>query len=276
MTLSLDKKNRITEVVKKILTSRHESFPDATLQIRNAPFHSAVLKAFSDRLQPYNVSAPQLIALSSWFHGLSTSLGTGYEHIGHILSGGYKRSFTSGFTPKVTELQQREINLIIADLKRSGQPDLSRENERIFNCAVVRNALVDSLGFSADIFVEHDTEVVAIELKSVRPNSGEGRGEKQKILYGKAALKLMYPNKSVKFYVGFPFDPTAETPTGCDKARFIAHLIEFGKFFDRDEILLGHELWDYLSGVPNTMEILLSIVEETAAQFNPSSATTNT
>jgi hypothetical protein len=42
----------------------------------------------------------------------------------------------------------------------------------------------------------------------VRQNSGEMKGEKQKILEGKAALYRKFPDKEIRFYIGFPFDPT--------------------------------------------------------------------
>jgi hypothetical protein len=61
------------------------------------------------------------------------------------------------------------------------------------------------------VFFEDNNSVTAIELKSVKPNSGEMRGEKQKILEGKAALFRKFPQKKIKFYIGFPFDPTADS-----------------------------------------------------------------
>lgn len=268
--LTKDQKNRIAEVIKKILISRHESFPEPTAEIRNAPFHDLILKAFEERLKPYNVTSAQLIAISSWFHGLSTSLGSSYESIAHILSGGYKRSFTSSYTPDVTITQETVISSIITNLKKDGKPNLVEEDKQILSeeCLSDPN-ITESLGFSTDVFIELENEIIAIEMKSVRPNSGEGRGEKQKILFGKAAIKRMYPGKNVRFLVGFPFDPTAESATGHDKDRFIKYLIEFGKFFDPQEILLGPELWDFLSGQPQTMESVLSLVEETIKQFDP-------
>lgn len=269
--LTQEQKNRISEVIKKILISRHESFPTPTAEIRNAPFHDLILKAFEERLKPYNVTSAQLIAISSWFHGLSTSLGSSYESIAHILSGGYKRSFTSSYTPDVTAKQEAVISSIISNLKKDGKPNLIEEDKQILSKECLSDPnLTESLGFSTDVFIEREYEVIAIEVKSVRPNSGEGRGEKQKILYGKAALQLMYPDKMIRFLVGFPFDPTADSAIGYDKNRFVKYLIEFGKFFDTQEILLGPELWNFLSGHEQTMENLLSLVEETIKQFDPS------
>lgn len=117
------------------------------------------------------------------------------------------------------------------------------------------------MDFSADVFIEDNNSIIAIELKAVRPNSGEMRGEKLKILHGKAALINEFPNKKIKFFIGFPFDPTnVENETGYDKTRFMDSIINMNKYFDNEEVLLASELWDFLSGEEKTMEELLNII----------------
>ena len=146
-------------------------------------------------------------------------------------------------------------------------PNLSRENDLIFNYPGSASE-IDALDFTADVYIEKGNEIIAIELKSVRPNSGEGRGEKQKILYAKAALKLQNPDKEVKFFMGFPFDPTAEEAMSYNKERFFEYLIEFKKFFAPEEILIAGELWDFLSGESGTMDDILEVVVETVSQVS--------
>src|SRR3990167_4350629 len=254
MALTQDQKNRISEVVKDILLRRIESFPQLGAQIRNAPFHDALLECFRRELAPLNIDTPHLIAIASWLHGLNTSLGSGFESISHILSGGYKRKFTGAYTLNVKTTQATDIENIIRGLKAGTRaPDLSTEDQLILNFNT-DDIEIPSLPFTADVFIEREDEIIAIELKSVRPNSGEGRGEKQKILYGKAALKLQNPNKDIRFFIGFPFDPTSDEPTGYDKVRFFNYLIEFKKFFAYDETLIAGELWDFLSGNQGTMD----------------------
>lgn len=267
MALTQDQKNRISEVAKNILLKRIENFPDAHTQIRNAPFHSAFLKCFNERLEALKIETPYLIALASWLHGLNTSLGSGFENISYILSGGYKRKFTQQYSLKVKNGQAREIENIIRNLKAGEQvPNLERENSLIINFDNNDNE-INSLGFTVDNYIEKEDSITAIELKSVRPNSGEGRGEKQKILYGKSALQLANPDKKINFFIGFPFDPTSDTATGYDKERFFNYLIEFKKFFDPNEVLLAGELWNFLSGSENTMDEILEVIEETAGNI---------
>ncbi len=126
------------------------------------------------------------------------------------------------------------------------------------------DALIDAMDFSADVFILDDDSVCAIELKSVKPNSGEMKGEKQKILEGKAALYREFQNRDILFYMGFPFDPTVDTEneseTSFDKDRFLGQIINMSKYFDKDETLVASELWDFLSGETHTMEQILEII----------------
>lgn len=267
MPLSQPQKQQIKEVVKKILLKRSENFPDVNQVNRNAPFHELFLKAFEQKLGNLKVPTSYLVAIASWMHGLNTSLGTSFESLAHILSGGYKRRFTRNFRLKIKQAQAKTIDETIKDLK-SGihKPNLKRENNLIFSYSQNDKEL-NALEFTADNYLEKDNLIECIELKSVRPNSGEARGEKQKILNVKVAFQLLHPKKQIRFFIGFPFDPTSENPTGYNKERFFNYLVEFKKFFDPEEVLIASELWDRLSGKTNTMEESLSLVSQTIKEF---------
>ncbi|MDD5191851.1 MAG: TdeIII family type II restriction endonuclease [Candidatus Nanoarchaeia archaeon] len=266
--ISANKKERIAYEVIKTLKSRFESFPEDSKNNRNAPFHEAFLNAFSNKLEGNIKDAPYLISLSSWLHGLNTTLGQSFfENIAHILSGGIKKEFTKKKRSSlcITTIQQSEIASIITSLKsQSRKPNLVGENKLIFQ--LDKSTIVEAMDFTADNYIETDTIIEAIELKSVKPNSGEMRGEKQKILIAKAALKKKYPSKDIKFYIGFPFDPTSSTLAGTDKNRFMSSIIEFNKFFSSDEVLIGDELWDQLSGDEKTMQQILDIINKIATK----------
>lgn len=257
MAISNRKKEQIAHNVIKVLYSRFLSFPDNASNNRNAPFHIAFLNAFVDKLHGRVQNIPDYISLSSWLHGLNTSLGQSFfETTAHILCDGEKRDFKN---KQIYSKQVSAIADIMIDLKNGTQmPSVMREDRLIENEA--NGILQNASNFTADCFFETDNEVVAIELKSVRPNSGEIRGEKQKILQSKAVLKNLYPNKTIKYFFGFPFDPTSETDIGYDKRRFLEYLVEAKKFCDIDEILIGDELWSYLSGSEDTMSEILNII----------------
>lgn len=264
--LTEEKKERIALEVIRTLKSRFETFPEDSKNNRNAPFHEAFLNAFSNKLKGNIKDTPYLISLSSWLHGLNTTLGQSFfENIAHILSGGVKKEFTKKkkSSLSITTTQQSKIASIITNLKSlSKRPNLSEENTEIFQ--VDNSALTEAMDFTADNYIETDKFIEAIELKSVKPNSGEMRGEKHKILIAKAALKKQYLSKEIRFFIGFPFDPTSSTPTGNDKNRFMGSIIEFNKFFSPEEVLIGDELWDRLSGEKNTMQQILNIINKIA------------
>lgn len=266
MALSVYQKERISIEVIKTLVTRFESFPADASNNRNAPFHEAFLKAFSDKLDGKVTDTPFFISLSSWLHGLNTTLGqTFFENVAHILSNGEKREYTSkklGNRP-ISQTQRNHISQIIADLSNSTSiPNLEFENQLLF--ANYPTPQINAMDFSADVFYEEADSITAIELKSVKPNSGEMKGEKQKILEGKAALYNLFPGKKINFYIGFPFDPTVnpttESVTSFNKRRFLGSIINMNKFFAPNETLVASELWDFLSGEENTMEEILDII----------------
>jgi len=261
------KKELVAHLVIKVLYNRFLSFPqnDGTV-VRNAPFHEAFLNAFSNKIDSKSGfdNIPFLISLSSWLHGLNTTLGqTFFEGTAHILSDGIKRTFNSNDF-FVFEEQKKEVHEIITDLKNGTcLPDLDSENERILK-RNERTTKTSITGFTVDVLFEDEEKICAIEMKSVRPNSGEIKGEKTKILEAKAALKNKFPNKKIHYFMGFPFDPTSDNPTGSDKSKFLDYLIEAKKFLDPKEILIADELWRFLSNGKINMLNILNIINDIA------------
>lgn len=266
MALSNNQKEKISIEVIKTLVTRFDNFPEDASNNRNAPFHEAFLNAFSDKLNGKVSDTPFFISLSSWLHGLNTTLGQiFFENIAHHLCNGEKREYTSKRLGnlKITQSQRNHISQIIADLSNTtSTPNLTNENNLLF--ATYNDAVINAMDFSADVFIEDTNTITAIELKSVKPNSGEMKGEKQKILEGKAALYRQFPGKQIHFYMGFPFDPTVnpatDAVTSFDKTRFLGSIINMTKYFDPNETLVASELWNMLSGQPNTMEEILGII----------------
>lgn len=261
MSISPDKVERIAIEVIKVLFTRFDTFPEDATNNRNAPFHEAFLEAFKDRFAGKVSDIPIFISLSSWCHGLNTTVGqTFFEKVAHVLCDGIKREFKG---LKISHAQQTTITDIITDLKNGiHTPSLTREDGLIFQNNVPRDK--DVSNFTADCYFEDSEKIVAIELKTVKPNSGVFRNEKDKILSAKAGLKNVYPDKKVFFYLGFPFDPLSEEPTGSDKNGFMNYSIGFTKFFEQNEVLLADELWNFLSGDDNTMQQLLNIINAIA------------
>jgi len=258
-----DKKELISIQIIKTLYSRFLTFPSDSTNNRNAPFHEAFLNAFQNKLKRKVPNIPYFISLSSWLHGLNTTLGQSFfENVSFILSDGEKKEFTakSNNLLNVTQTQKNNIADIITDLRNSNMnPDLLYENSRIL-LVDTKNKIIEANGFTVDVFIEEPKRIVCIELKSVKPNAGEVRGEKQKILEAKAALFNKYKKKKIEYYIGFPFDPTSDYPTESNKSRFLNSIIDGIKYLDEKEVLIAEQLWDFLSGHKNTMQELLDII----------------
>lgn len=261
-------KEKIAFEVIKTLISRFESFPDDTTTNRNAPFHKAFLNAFKDKLKNKVSNIPFMISLSSWLHGLNTTLGQQFfENVAHIVSNGTKREWTNKKEGNlyITKRQKEIINEIITKLSTDEEkPNLKKENKLIFQDD--DSEKVKAINFSADIFYEDENSVTAIELKSVKPNSGEMRGEKQKILEGKAALYHKFKPKKINFFIAFPFDPTSNEDIKYDKDRFLNSIINMKKSFSKEEVLLSAEFWDHINinEKKGTMEEILRIINSIA------------
>jgi len=251
------KKERIALEVIKTLKSRFDSFPEDASDNRNAPFHEAFLEAFRVKIEKHVTDILIFVSLASWMHGLNTTLGQSFfENVAHLLCDGEKREFKGLL---VNPSQQNVINEIITALKnRTKKPNLSIENAALFKNKKMPNRTIQN--FTADVFYEEEEKIVAIELKTVKPNSGIFKSEKEKILYAKAGLKNKFPDKEILYYLGFPFDPLNENKCGFNKNRFFNYGIDFKKFFDPNEVLLADELWDFLSGERNTMQTILEVI----------------
>lgn len=251
------KKESIALEVIKTLKSRFDNFPEDASDNRNAPFHEAFLKAFKIKLEEHVTDIPIFVSLASWMHGLNTSIGQSFfESVAQILCDGEKREFKDLL---INSSQQSAINEIMISLKnRKQKPALIKENKLLFNNIKQNNLSIQN--FTADVYFEDEKKIVAIELKTVKPNSGVFNKEKEKILNAKAGLKNKFSEKEIFFYLGFPFDPLSEEECGYDKSRFFNYGIDFKKFFDPDEVLLADELWDFLSEEKNTMNTILDII----------------
>lgn len=269
MPLSKDKIEKISLEVIKVLYSRFKNYPEDNSKIRNAPFHRAFLTAFENKIKDKISDVPTFLSLSNWLHGLSGILGqTFFENVAGILCAGEKRVYTNKNKKygrlKIHPAQAKAINLIMDELGRGISPNRDIENNKIF--ITDNRKLVPAKDFTADVFFIRRKELFAIELKTVQPNSTEMESEKRKILSGKAALFIKFPNHKIHFFLGFPFDPTCTTSiTGFDKNKFIKSVINLKKFFAKDEFLIASELWNFLSGQKNTMEEIIKIINSIAS-----------
>ncbi len=160
--IDAEKKEKISLAVIRTLYTKFSDFPEDATNNRNAPFHEAFLKAFEQKFSGKVSDIPFFISLSSWFHGLNTTLGqTFFERVAHILSDGTKKEFKG---LKISTSQQTAISDILAELKNGVQlPNLNRENNLIFKNNKPQNKSVPN--FTVDCYYEEDNSLISIELK---------------------------------------------------------------------------------------------------------------
>ena len=168
MGLQKETKERIAQIVIETLYANF--FILGGELSKKIPFPILFNGAFQSKLDGRVRDIPDFINLSSWMHGLNTTLGQSFfESVAHILCDGEKREFKN---KQIFKNQDDAIRDIITELKNgTKQPSLQREDSIIAQNA--HGNLQPAINFTADCFFETDTDVVAIELKSVRPNSGE-------------------------------------------------------------------------------------------------------
>ncbi|MBN2009798.1 TdeIII family type II restriction endonuclease [candidate division KSB1 bacterium] len=259
--IDTNKKEKISIEVIKILCQCIENLSEISIEDLQSPFQKAFYNNF---LTTSSYSYSEIIKIKHNFLNLNGMKGQSFfENVAHILSDGEKREYTAKKLGnlQIHKTQKEKINSLITKLSNSeSTPDLGSENSEIF--IEDSSQLLNAIDFSADVFIEESDSITSIELKSVKPNSGEMRGEKQKILEGKAALHKKFPQKEIHFFIGFPFDPTQDitNPIGSDKSRFMASCINMNKFFSVSEVKLADELWNFLSDDENTMQQLLDII----------------
>jgi hypothetical protein len=266
MALDNHIKEKISIEVIKTLLASFDELPQDVAHLENVPFHDMFLRASHIEIDKRVYDYPYTINL----HRLSESLCYSFfEKVAHILCDGEKREYTSKKLGNIQISQQQKdhVTKIITELSnKTAMPNLVEENAQVFQ----KNepAQVNAIDFSADVFFEKDNDIFAIEIKTVKPNSGGSMVEKQKILEGKAALYRLFPNKQIHFYLGFPFDPTVnpetDPVTSSDKIRFSRSIVNLVKFFDQQEILLADDLWNFLSGEKDTMQQILDIINTIA------------
>ena len=257
MALPNNKKEQIAQIIIQTLYANFALFENEICN--KIPFEIL----FNEVFHPTTISIAHsdCISFSSWMHGLNSSLGQSFfESVAHILCDGEKKDFKSN---TIFANQMTAIAEVMTELKNATkEPSVKGEDAILEQNA---NGVTQTApNFTVDCFYETDTEVVGIELKSVRPNSGEMRGEKQKILIGKAVLRKLYPNKDVKYLFGFPFDPTSDGNTTYDKARFLSYLVEAEKFVASEDFLIADELWSFLASSEGAMQEILQIINRIA------------
>lgn len=133
--ISIEKKEKISYIVIKTIYKSYENIQEDYCDKTYNPFHRAFLHEAITYLNSNVTDVPFFISLSSWLHGLNTTMGqTFFENVAHILSDGSKREYTSGRSGNlyISKKQQQVITNLITDLSNGElEPNLISEDSLV-------------------------------------------------------------------------------------------------------------------------------------------------
>jgi hypothetical protein len=206
---------------------------------------------FLDRLM-----GPERVAMFSFIHSVATSLGTSiYEQMSKICAEPSSQKVLNHIQigGTLNDAQNAKISDILNEL-RSGKrkPDKVTETKEILQIdprggkEVKRNAIVD-------FYMVRNGEEYFFELKTVKPNIGNFAEIKEKLLQWIARKQ-----SSVNTMLAFPYNPYEPRPY----RRFTQqNMID-----EVNELLVGRDYWDFLSG-KGTYDELLKIFNDVGQEF---------
>ena len=222
-----------------------------------------IVAALQDKLDNYDpgpavkpfqeiILGKDRLAFSSFVHSLNTTFGTKvFEAIALKIA---KPNF------KVSELQvpskkiiSRQADLAITDIihKLSTKKiTLNKKAEIKKIRAVCKSGGPTNINpANYDLFLEsHAGEIYLIDIKTVKPNKGQGEGFKRTLLQWYAGYFYEHPKAIVHGIIAMPYNPFTPNPYKLGTLK--------GMFNLDEELLVAEGFWNFLGG-PDTYTDLL-------------------
>jgi type II restriction enzyme len=243
-------KMQIEQVEKVIKESLRNKFLSYKPETNNMPFH-------------YRLLGKDRMALYSFIQSLNTTFGTSiFEPVAEFLA-----SLKFPFSQKqyevgdaISEYAQLEIQNIINELSRGGNPDKMKEIERIRK--VANSGKINKLKtVKVDLFVQDKNGCVHLfDLKTAKPNISNFKDFKRTLLEWIAIYLLKNPKANINSYIAIPYNPYEPKPYERWTLKGMLDL-------DR-ELKVGEEFWDFLGGQGAYKE-LLSCFERVGIKLRP-------
>ncbi|MDQ6631275.1 MAG: TdeIII family type II restriction endonuclease [Verrucomicrobiota bacterium] len=187
-----------------------------------------------------------------------------FESIAAILARPHFRHAEAQYkilNPNISAAAQLEIQSIIDELTTSQtKPDKAAEIERIRKVATV-GTIKKIKKPRVDLhLIAHDGTEYYFDLKTAKPNMDEFKAHKRKMLEWVAYRLQLSPKAKLKTALAIPYNPYEPEPY---ERWTLAGLYDL-----KEEILVAHELWDFLGG-KGAYEELLKIFEEVGILLRP-------
>jgi len=248
MALSQAQIDRIENLLR---TTLRKKFADYKPKSGNMPFHTRLLG--KDRM-----------ALFSFIQSLNTVFGiTIYEPVAvELASPRFKRvEKQMKVGDRISEKAHEEIQNIIDSLTTAeSEPNKIEEIERIRRvCQSGKMAHVKLT--QVDLFLEAvNGDVFLFDLKTVKPNAGNGRKFKRTLLEWVAAILAQNPHTNITTALALPYNPEHPNPYNRWTLR--------GMLDVKNELFVAEEFWDFLGG-KGAYEELLNAFEHVGTELRP-------
>jgi len=164
-------------------------------------------------------------------------------------------------TSRISEKAHEEIQNIIDSLTTAeSEPNKIEEIERIRRvCQSGKMAHVKLT--QVDLFLEAvNGDVFLFDLKTVKPNAGNGRKFKRTLLEWVAAILAQNPHTNITTALALPYNPEHPNPYNRWTLR--------GMLDVKNELFVAEEFWDFLGG-KGAYEELLNAFEHVGTELRP-------
>ncbi|MFN4111283.1 MAG: TdeIII family type II restriction endonuclease [Ignavibacteria bacterium] len=247
MALTNEQIQEIENTIKESIKNKFSRYKPET---SNMPFH-------------YRLLGKDRMALFSFIHSLNTTFGTSiFEPVAETLASlrfpFAQKQFVIGDT--ISEEAQKEIQHIMNELTVRGNPDKTKEIERIRK--VCRQGKIIKLKtVKVDLFVKSFDGVVHLfDIKTVKPNISNFKDFKRTLLEWVAIYLYSEPDGNVNSYIAIPYNPYEPKPYERWTLKGMLDL--------DNELKVAEEFWDFLGG-KDTYTELLNCFERVGIELRP-------
>ena len=195
------------------------------------------------------------MAIFSFIQSMNTTFGTTiFEQVAEQIAVGHfeKVQRQREISGKMYLTAQNEVSRIMNELTagESRSPDHVRELEEIRECTGSGSVIETGLP-RADISLDKGGTMFLIDVKTVKPNSGEFKTYKRHLLEWMGSILYEDPNADIRTVIAMPYNPYHPRPyerwtmTGMLDTK------------NCPQFMVGEQFWNFLAGGQEVYEDLL-------------------
>lgn len=235
-------------IKNRLIQALRNKFENYKPESNHMPFHTRLLG--KDRM-----------ALYSFIQSLNTNFGTSiFEPVAKELGlkkfDNIKRQASAGNT--ITKKAQKVIQELMDSLESGNtKPNKQREIAKILE--VAQSGEISTIKpIKIDLFLQKDSSVYLIDIKTAKPNKGSFKEFKRTLLTWIASYAYTNPQSDIHTLIAIPYNPYEPKP--YERWTMAGMLdLEF-------ELKIAEEFWDFLGGM-GSYAMLLEAFEEVGIQM---------